>query len=98
MQLSGALKAVISQRLVQSSDRKQRVPVNEIMLVTDAIANNIREGKTAAIHNAIATGAKIGMVSFELSLFGLVKKGVISKEKAFETANDPGTLESLFES
>ena len=98
VQLSGALKAVISQRLVQSSDRKQRVPVNEIMLVTDAIANNIREGKTAAIHNAIATGAKIGMVSFELSLFGLVKKGVISKEKAFETANDPGTLESLFES
>ena len=97
VQLSGALKAVISQKLVQCSDRNSRVPVNEIMLITDAIANNIREGKTAAINNAIATGAKSGMISFELSLFSLVKKGIITKEKAFEVANDKGTLTSLFE-
>ena len=64
VQLSGALKAVISQKLVQCSDRNARVPVNEIMLITDAIANNIREGKTAAINNAIATGAKSGMMTF----------------------------------
>ncbi len=68
VQLSGALKAVISQKLVQCSDGGSRVPVNEIMLITDAIANNIREGKTSAINNAIATGSKTGMVSFELSL------------------------------
>ena len=97
VQLSGALKAVISQKLVQCSDRNARVPVNEIMLITDAIANNIREGKTAAINNAIATGAKSGMISFELSLFSLVKRGIITKEKAFEVANDKGTLTSLFE-
>ena len=71
--------------------------VNEIMLITDAIANNIREGKTAAINNAIATGTKNGMISFELSLYNLVKRGVITKEKAFEVANDKGTLTSLFE-
>lgn len=97
VQLSGALEAVISQKLVQCSDHAGRVPVNEIMLITDAIANNIREGKTAAINNAISTGAKSGMISFELSLFNLVKRGVISKEKAFEVANDQGTLTSLFE-
>ncbi len=97
VQLSGALKAVVSQKLVQCSDRNARVPVTEIMLITDAIANNIREGKTAAINNAIATGAKSGMISFELSLFGLVKRGIITKEKAFEVANDKGTLTSLFE-
>lgn len=95
--LSGALNAVISQKLVQCSDRNSRVPVNEIMLINDAIANNIREGKTAAINNAIATGAKTGMISFELSLYNLVKRGVITKEKAFEVANDKGTLTSLFE-
>jgi len=97
VQLSGALNAVISQKLVQCSDRNSRVPVNEIMLINDAIANNIREGKTAAINNAIATGAKTGMISFELSLYNLVKRGVITKEKAFEVANDKGTLTSLFE-
>ncbi len=97
VQLSGALKAVISQKLVQTEDRASRVPVTEIMLITDAVANNIREGKTSAINNAIATGAKSGMVSFELSLFNLVKRGIITKEKAFEVANDKGTLESLFE-
>lgn len=98
VQLSGALKAVISQKLVQRSDAHGRVPVNEIMLITDAIANNIRESKTAAINNAIATGAKSGMISFELSLCGLVKDGVISKEKAFEVANDKTTLTSLINS
>lgn len=97
VQLSGALNAVISQKLVQSSDSAGRVPVNEIMLITDAIANNIREGKTAAINNAIVTGAQSGMMSFELSLFNLVKKGIITKEKAFEVTNDKGTLTSLFE-
>lgn len=97
VQLSGALQAVISQKLVRCSDILGRVPVAEIMLITDAIANNIREGKTASINNAISTGAKSGMVSFELSLFNLVKKGTISKERAFEVCNDKGTLQSLFE-
>ena len=95
VQLSGALKAVISQKLVQRGDKQGRVPVNEIMLITDAIANNIREAKTAAINNAIATGSKSGMISFELSLCGLVKSGIISKEKAFEVSNDRTTLTSL---
>ena len=95
VQLSGALKAVISQKLVQRGDKQGRVPVNEIMLITDAIANNIREAKTAAINNAIATGSKSGMISFELSLCGLVKNGIISKEKAFEVSNDRTTLTSL---
>ena len=98
VQISGALRAVISQKLVQRSDVTGRIPVNEIMLINDAIANNIREAKTAAITNAIATGSKSGMVSFELSLYGLVKKGIISKEKAFEVANDKSTLTSLFNS
>lgn len=97
VQISGALNAVISQKLVQCADGVGRIPVNEIMLITDAIANNIREGKTAAINNAIATGAKSGMMSFELSLFNLVNKGIITKEKAFEVTNDKGTLSSLFE-
>lgn len=97
VQLSGALHAVISQKLVQCLDHAGRVPVNEIMLITDAIANNIREGKTASINNAISTGAKSGMVSFEPSLFNLVKRGVITKEKAFEVCNDKGILTSLFE-
>jgi len=95
VQLSGALKAVISQKLVRRSDIQGRVPVNEIMLITDAIANNIREAKTAAINNAIATGSKSGMISFELSLSGLVKNGIITKEKALEVSNDKTTLTSL---
>ena len=96
VQLSGALKAVISQKLVLKQDNAGRIPVNEIMLVNDAIANNIREGKTASINNAIATGAQAGMVSFELSLYNLVKRGVISRERAFSVANDKDTLSSMF--
>ena len=96
VQLSGALRAVISQKLVAKQDHSGRIPVNEIMLVNDAIANNIREGKTASINNAIATGVQAGMVSFELSLYNLVKRGVISREKAFSVSNDKDTLSSMF--
>jgi twitching motility protein PilT len=54
LQLSMVLEAVLSQRLVPSISGKQ-VVVTEVMVVTPAIRNHIREGKTFQIDNVIQT-------------------------------------------
>ena len=59
------------------------------MIVTPAIANLIREGKTHMIKNAIETGAKFGMTTLDKTLIQLVKSGLVSLEEACAKAHDP---------
>ncbi|MGI6754711.1 MAG: type IV pilus twitching motility protein PilT [Atopobiaceae bacterium] len=86
-QLSLTLAAVVAQRLVpgQSSGR---VAAAEVMVVTPAIRNLIREGKTQQLANAVATSAVVGGVSLEASLTRLVQEGRISREIALENMPD----------
>jgi twitching motility protein PilT len=94
MQLSGALRAVISQELLPTIDGKGRVAAREIMIVTTAIANLIREGHTHQIYSAIQTGKNLGMRSMENALAELCKNGLISREAAQAKANNPEALKS----
>ena len=55
-----SLRAVIAQILLPRKDGKGRVAVREMMVVTPAIANMIREGKPFMIYSAIETGAQHG--------------------------------------
>ena len=92
VQIAGALKAVISQRLLPKADGSGRCVAYEIMLINPAISSNIRDGKTSAINNYIQTGAQEGMILFENSLANLVKAGILAKDIAFENCNDTETL------
>ncbi|NTU43102.1 MAG: type IV pilus twitching motility protein PilT [Nitrospirales bacterium] len=92
VQLAATLKAVICQQLLPRADGKGRVAAREVMIVTHAIANLIREGKTHQIYSAIETGATHGMFTLEASLFDLAKRQVITMEEAFAKANNPVTL------
>lgn len=98
-QLSGSLLAVFSQCLVQKKNVKPgeygRVMAQEIMVVTPAIANLIREGKTAMIYSAIQTGGKLGMQTMEQVLAGFVKNGSISFEAAIAKTAKPDELQRL---
>ena len=58
MQLSTVLQAIICQKLVKTNYGK-RVLVAEVMIVTPAIRNLIRENKTYQIQNIIQTSSKI---------------------------------------
>jgi len=69
-----------------------RVAAREIMMVTSAISNLIREGKSHQIYGAIETGARVGMISLDKSLQDLVKRGIISAEEAAAKANHPETF------
>jgi twitching motility protein PilT len=88
-QLSTSLKAVIGQTLLPKIGGKGRIAAREIMIVTPAISNLIREGKTYQIYGAIDTGARVGMVSLDKSLSELARKGLVSLEDAMSKANRP---------
>lgn len=95
VQLAGVLSAVISQTLLPTKDGKGRVAAREFMLNTPAIANNIREGKTHMIYQAIETSAKLGMFPLDRALADLVRTNKIGMEEAMAHAKNPQTLKML---
>ncbi|MCU0567324.1 MAG: twitching motility protein PilT, partial [Oculatellaceae cyanobacterium Prado106] len=72
-----------------------RVMAQEIMVITPAISNLIREGKTSQIYSAIQTGGKLGMVTLEKVLADLYKAGSISFESAMSKTSRPDELQRL---
>lgn len=94
LQLSMVLEAVLSQRLLPTVGGK-RVVATEIMVVTPAIRNNIREGKTFQIDNVIQTSGNLGMRLIENSLAELVNKNIVDRMAALEYAIRPSLLDKL---
>src|SRR5438105_6011568 len=66
--LSTSLKLVVAQTLLKRIDRKGRCAALEIMVVTPAIANLIRENKTFQIPSAIQVGKQFGMQTLDDSI------------------------------
>ena len=87
LQLSMCLQAVITQQLLPKKTGG-RVLACEMMVVTDAIRNLIRNGNTPQIANAIATSAAIGGQTMDQALTRLVKSGAISKDIALQYSHD----------
>lgn len=79
-QLASTLRGVISQVLLPRQDGRGRVAAREIMVVTPAIANLVREGKIYQLPTAIQTGSAVGMQSMDQSLNQLKMSGLISNE------------------
>ncbi len=97
--LSNSLLAVFSQCLVKKKNPKPgefgRALAQEIMVVTPAISNLIREGKAAQIYSSIQTGMKLGMQTMEQTLANLVKTGTISFEEGIAKSAKPDELQRL---
>jgi hypothetical protein len=60
----------------------------EILIVTSAVAQLIRDGKTFQIPSAIATGRRLGMQLMDQSLIALVRSGDIDPDEAYLKAVD----------
>ena len=99
MQLSSSLVAVFAQNLCRAVEPQNgcfgRVIAQEIMLRTPAIANLIREAKTAQIYSQLQTGNQYGMQTMEQSLANLVNSGKISQQEALRKTNKSAELEYL---
>ena len=94
MQLSLTLEAVFSQRLIPSL-KGGMVPAAEILVATPAVKTTIREGKTHLINNIIQTSAEVGMLTLEMSLADLIRRGWVSFELAREYSLRPEELTRL---
>ena len=92
VQLANCLEGVVSQQLLPKADGKGRVAAREVMMVTPAISNLIREGKTHQIYSAIDTGAKFGMVSMDNAMLELVRQRLITPEVAVSKSSNPESL------
>ena len=93
VQLANSLVAVFSQTLLPKrqpdGSRKGRVMAQEIMVVTPAVANLIREAKAAQIYSTIQTNSGFGMQTLEMSLRDLYMKKKITLEDALARSSRP---------
>ncbi|MFL5241410.1 MAG: type IV pilus twitching motility protein PilT [Gemmataceae bacterium] len=87
-QLSTALIGVLSQAIMPRKP-EGLVAAFEMMVVTPAIQNLIRENKVYRIDSSIQTGRKHGMFLLDEKLFLLWKDGVVEKEEVLLRSNKP---------
>jgi len=96
-QLSVSIVAVISQVLMPRVGGKGRVAGFEIMVMTDAIANLIRENKVERIDSDIQTGRAKGMVLMDDFLYHeLFAKGIIDYKEMITHAQRPEELQKKY--
>src|SRR6185369_10418933 len=85
--LSESLKGVVSQVLCKKIGGG-RVAAREILLVTGAVSNLIREAKTFQIPSIMQTSKRIGMVTMNDELIGHVEKKLVEPKEAYMKSVD----------
>ena len=87
---AGALRGIVSQRLVPKADGKGRVPAIEVLLNTGRVFDRIVDpDQTDSIVDVIAEGGYYGMQTFDQALVQLVKEGLVNVDDARRTATSP---------
>jgi twitching motility protein PilT len=96
-QLSMVLKAVVSQQLLPTIEGDRRVLAYELMVVTSALRNLIREGELQQIYGVLQTGRTHGMRTMNESLLELSSAGLIDRDLALERSPHPKELKNMLE-
>lgn len=91
IQLALVLEGVVSQQLVPDKNNVL-VPAFEVMKVTPAVRNMVREAKAHQLDNLIATSSAEGMISMDQSLLKLVADGKLEGETALRHCISPDWL------
>ena len=87
---AGALRGIVSQRLVIRGDGKGRVPAVEVLVATGRIYDRIVDPEaTIEIRDVIAEGEFYGMQTFDQALVKLVQEGLVSEDEARRTSTSP---------
>jgi len=94
-QLALVLEGVFCQQLIPTSDGRGRAMAMEIMVITPAIRNLIREEKIHQIYSAMQAGQKFGMQTMNQSLLTLIQQRKISPEEALNRTTNPDELLQL---
>jgi twitching motility protein PilT len=96
-QLSLVLQAVFAQQLLPHASGAGRVLASEVLVITPAIRNLVREMKIEQIYLAIQTGGKFGMQTMNQSLYELYVRRQIPYQTALEASSDPDDLKRLLQ-
>jgi twitching motility protein PilT len=88
IQLASVLQGIAAQHLLPLRDGKGRVAAFEILVVTTAVRNLIREGKTHQIKNVMQTGSKVGMITMEKAVHDLVQRGLVLPQSVREMVRE----------
>jgi twitching motility protein PilT len=91
---AGALRGIVSQRLVQRADGKGRVPTCEILINTGRVFDRLVDpDQTESIADVMSGGEFYGMQTFDQHLVELVTEGLVSLEDARHAATHPHDFE-----
>ena len=94
-QLAGCLQGVVCQRMLNSVTGSL-TPALEIMVNSPTVKKLIEENRLDKLGAAIETGGDDGSLSFNQSMFQLVKDGKVSQKEALAKASNPQALEMNF--
>jgi twitching motility protein PilT len=94
-QIAGTLRGVVCQRMVGTVNNSM-TPALEILINTGTVKKLIEENRLDKLPAAIETGNEDGMISFNQSLFNLVKSGKVTEKEALSKATNPQALEMNF--
>jgi twitching motility protein PilU len=92
MDLSGNLRAIISQRLIKTEDGKGRKAAIEILINTPIIADRLLKGEFHEIKAIMGKSRELGMRTFDWALFDLYNDGHISYDEAIRNADSANEL------
>jgi twitching motility protein PilT len=95
-QLSVAIIGILAQALLPRKP-KGLVAAYEMLVVTPAISNLIRENKTYRINSSIQTGRKHGMTLLDDNLFQLWKNGLVEEEEVIQKSHKPNDIRERIE-
>ena len=89
--VSGSLHGVITQRLVPTIDGGRAIAL-ELLVITPAIGNLIRDDKMFQVRSAMQTGKSQGMRTMDDSLRELVLSGRVAPDEARRVAENPALI------
>jgi len=96
-QLSFTLTSIICQQLLPSATGKGRELACEIMIATPAIRSLIRDDKIHQIYSVVQTSGRLGMKTFNQSLFELYTARKITYDDIIARSTDPDDLKRMLQ-
>ena len=93
--LSTSIRGVVSQQLLQRSDKEGRVAALEIMINTPAVANLIRQGKLDQLETTMQAGSSHGMRTMDTAIQQLLDNRMVSGKEAFKKAINKSKFEAV---
>ena len=90
--LAGALRGIVSQRLLERLDARGRVPAVEILINNGRVTDRIVDPESGDLQDVMAEGRYDGMQTFDQALIEMIQTGIVAEDDARAAASNPHDL------